>query len=105
MNRFLAPVCTYDPLRLVFPRYDVWRLAISLVLTARQNNLRKVDTAAQQDIVLAFADAYLSTVVGYERKEGGRTFTKANTSGPLKAFLKQLTKSEDTTRENMLEKL
>jgi hypothetical protein len=64
-----------------------------------------VDTGVQRDIVLQLADSYLSTVVAYERSEGGRTFTKDKTSGPLRDFLKILIKSKDTTREAMLQKL
>eukprot|EP00243_Klebsormidium_subtile_P001835 TRINITY_DN13436_c0_g2_i1.p1 TRINITY_DN13436_c0_g2~~TRINITY_DN13436_c0_g2_i1.p1 ORF type:complete len:500 (-),score=182.61 TRINITY_DN13436_c0_g2_i1:604-1938(-) len=86
-------------------QYDVWRLAISLVLTARQNKIPAVDAAAERDIVLAFGDAYLNTVAAHEHHGGGRTFTEANTDGPLKAFLEALSTSKDTSRKGMLKKM
>lgn len=66
---------------------DVWRLATSLVLIARQNG---VFSAPEQDaIVDAFSEAYLDTMDSYVGNDGEltRKFLASNTYGLLDEFL------------------
>eukprot|EP00897_Mesotaenium_endlicherianum_P006429 jgi/Mesen1/5814/ME000296S05103 len=77
-------------------QYDMWRLAISIVLCAQRNG--HLDLAAQERVVAAFARAYLDRVVSYKRTEGGRTFTDENTRGKLRDFLAAVEKRESAAK-------
>jgi uncharacterized protein (DUF2252 family) len=82
-------------------QYDVWRMAVSLVLVARQN---KISASKQGDAVDAFSRAYLHTMISYAgNNKALRTyFTKDNTCKTLSKFLKDVEKED--TRKEMLKK-
>lgn len=76
-------------------------MAISIALVARDNDL---NANKQDEVVSAFADAYLETLRSYaDNEKATRTyFTKDNTCDRLKKFLKDVEK--DNTRNEMLKK-
>lgn len=83
-------------------QYDLWRMAISIVLDGRENkNLDEKDIAKA---VKEFAKSYLATITHYTPDEDNREihFTKDNTSGMLQEFLEKVEKKE--SRQKMLEK-
>jgi uncharacterized protein (DUF2252 family) len=66
---------------------DVWRMAVSLVLVARENG---VFNSADQDVILdAFSEAYLDTMADFAGNSGETTkkFRASNTYGLLNNFL------------------
>ena len=72
---------------------DVWRMAISLVLAARENG---VFTASDQAaLVDAFSEAYLDTMAGFAGNSGETTkkFRASNTYGLLDDFLSEVASS------------
>lgn len=80
---------------------DLWRLAVSLVLVARQNGLAEQAMAA---VLEGFAGAYLEAMLGYAGNDrANRTcFTKRNTCELLSAFLEQV--ERENTRKKMLKR-
>ena len=83
-------------------QYDLWRLAISLVLDCRNH-----DNFQAKDIrkaVKKLGKAYLKTILSDRHNPATKEihFTQDNTTGELKKFLKKVAKKE--TRHKMLEK-
>ena len=82
-------------------QYDVWRMAASLVLVARQNEIADDEQGTAVD---AFTNAYLQTLLSYEGNDTATKtyFTKDNTCKILSKFLKDVEKEK--TRKDMLKK-
>lgn len=80
---------------------DLWRMATSIVLVARQQDLSKSES---EDVVDAFTEAYLDAIASYEGndKELKVEFTAANTDEPLKEFLEKT--REKKSRKKLLKK-
>ncbi len=81
---------------------DVWRLAISLVLVARENG---VFSGADQDVIVdAFSEAYLDTMANFAGNSGETTkkFRASNTYGLLNDFLDGVAANE--SRVKLLDK-
>ena len=53
-------------------QYDVWRMAISVVLTASSNGGECATEGVLKAAVQAFARSYLRSVLGYKHEEGGQ---------------------------------
>jgi len=74
-------------------QYDLWRMAVSLVLIARQNG----DLSARQQgkVIDAFVESYLYTLKAYRNKKRADKiyFTQKNTAGKLHDFLKSVEKT------------
>lgn len=89
----------FDEASLADYQYDVWRLAVSLVLVARQNDLSSEDEKA---IVDGFSESYLGSLDGYRENdnETKTEFTKANTNPRLSELLEKV--EEKRTRETLL---
>eukprot|EP00850_Spirogloea_muscicola_P006511 SM000031S11520 [mRNA] locus=s31:123883:126908:+ [translate_table: standard] len=68
-------------------QYDLWRLAVSIVLCARENGDPDVGEEELERVVTACAQSYLSTLVTYERTPEGRVFDAKRTHGKLKQML------------------
>eukprot|EP00850_Spirogloea_muscicola_P020102 SM000207S06177 [mRNA] locus=s207:84882:87502:+ [translate_table: standard] len=68
-------------------QYDLWRLAVSIVLCARENGDPDVGEEELERIVTACAQSYLSTLVTYERTPEGRVFDAKRTRSKLKQML------------------
>lgn len=83
-------------------QYDVWRMATSLVLIARENG--GFNQNEQEDIVDAFSEAYLDAMADYRGNDDeiGLTFTAQNTYGKLDDFLENT--ENDNSRREMLDK-
>ncbi len=84
-------------------QYDLWRLAVSIVLIARANG--DLSRKQQERVVGAFAQSYLDTInsfVGKEAEHRTYYFDPKNTYGPLARFLKGVKK--DKGRKKMLKK-
>ncbi len=85
-------------------QYDVWRIATSLILIARENGkLKKTD---EEDLVLTFAKSYLKQLdkLRGSDKEEKIAYTILNTSSPLKDFMKEVNRGNTEARQEMLEK-
>ncbi|EDV25147.1 uncharacterized protein TRIADDRAFT_56771 [Trichoplax adhaerens] len=83
-------------------QYDIWRMAVSLVLVARQNSgfsQSKVNT-----ILDAFSENYLDTMKNYRgnNQEVDKIYTRSNTYGRLDNFLADVENKE--SRVKMLDK-
>ncbi|AFZ43210.1 Protein of unknown function DUF2252 [Halothece sp. PCC 7418] len=83
-------------------QYDLWRLVISLVLDCRENghfHSKKITKAVKK-----LGKAYMATILNDRHNPAIKEihFTKENTDGKLKKFLKKVQKKE--TRHKMLEK-
>ncbi len=93
----------FDEVVIADYQYDVWRMAISLVLLADEQPAGTFSSGQIDDILDTFAESYLDTVAGYRgnRDEVGRTFTAANTYGPLDNFLRDVKERE--SRREMLD--
>ncbi|MFY0565558.1 DUF2252 domain-containing protein [Archangium lansingense] len=81
---------------------DVWRMAVSLVLVARENG---VFSTADQDVLLdAFSESYLDTLADFAGNSGETTrkFRASNTYGLLNDFLDDVTASN--SRVELLDK-
>ncbi|MBM7117936.1 DUF2252 domain-containing protein [Archangium primigenium] len=80
---------------------DVWRLATSLLLAAREAGT--FSTADQEVLVDAFSKAYLDTMKGYAGNNGETTrkFRASNTYGLLNDFLDDV--SAKNTRAKLLD--
>ena len=83
-------------------QYDVWRMAISIVIVARLNG--DLSAKAQGKVVDAFAQSYLDTMADYRGNDlATKTiFNADNLSGQLKQFLKEV--KIDDSRVKMLNK-
>ncbi|GAB6042391.1 DUF2252 domain-containing protein [Endothiovibrio diazotrophicus] len=83
-------------------QYDVWRMAVSLVLIARENN--NLSSSEQQAMVDAFSEHYLDTLadVHGNNDELDAIYTKDNTYGRLDDFLDDVESGE--SRRKMLDK-
>jgi uncharacterized protein (DUF2252 family) len=73
-------------------QYDVWRMAISIVLIMRENNKNGVvslSTSEQKDVIDEFSETYLDAMRDYRGNsdEVSQIFTKHNTYGRLDNFL------------------
>jgi uncharacterized protein (DUF2252 family) len=80
---------------------DVWRMAVSLVLVARQNGFNDTDAATFVD---SFTEHYLDGVEAFvgTSAETTKAFTVSNTYGQLDDFLSDTTSSD--SRVKMLDK-
>eukprot|EP00271_Cylindrocystis_brebissonii_P012842 TRINITY_DN32353_c0_g1_i1.p1 TRINITY_DN32353_c0_g1~~TRINITY_DN32353_c0_g1_i1.p1 ORF type:complete len:500 (+),score=101.15 TRINITY_DN32353_c0_g1_i1:471-1970(+) len=92
-------------------QYDVWRLAISIVLLAKANGGQGLDESAQKAAVQAFARRYVRTVIGYRHIEEGDgaarlttllSYTAGNIKGRLVRFLAIV--EREYSRRKMLKK-
>lgn len=84
-------------------QYDLWRMAVSLVLVARQND--DLSTSQMEKVVDAFSQTYLDTLTLYrkEKKDASKTyFTQEETYGKLNRFLESV--KDEYTRKEMLKK-
>lgn len=83
-------------------QYDVWRMAVSLVLVARENG--NLSREQREDAIDAFTESYLDTLASYRdnNEETVVYFTKDNTYGRLDDFLKEVEGDEDYGRAAML---
>lgn len=83
-------------------QYDLWRMAISLVLIARENG--DLDRQQQEKMLDAFSEAYLDAMASYHHndQEQKLTFTESNTYGKLNDFLHKTKK--DNSRAKLLDK-
>ena len=83
-------------------QYDLWRMAVSIVLVARQNN----DLSASQleKVVDVFSHTYVDTLNSYRKKNDAKKiyFTKQNTYGNLDRFLKSV--GQEYSRKGMLDR-
>lgn len=81
---------------------DLWRMATSLVLVARQNG--GFSAAEEATLTDAFTDGYLDALSSYagSDSERTRTFTADNTNGLLDDFLKDV--AADRSRKKLLDK-
>ncbi len=81
---------------------DVWRMAISLVLAARENGL--FTRAEQESFVDAFSESYLDTLDAYvgNSDESTRKFLASNTYGRLNNFLVDV--EDSNSRVELLDK-
>ncbi|ACK70348.1 conserved hypothetical protein [Gloeothece citriformis PCC 7424] len=81
-------------------QYDIWRMATSIVLVARDNQLSPKD---QETLVDAFTESYLDTLAAYRGNDDELKtyFTQNNTEGEIKKILK---KAKELTRQDLLDK-
>ncbi len=82
-------------------QYDVWRMAVSLVLVARENGL---SGSEQQTVVDAFTENYLDTIAAVHGNDDelNTSFTASNTYGLLDNFLDDV--EQNDSRNKMLDK-
>lgn len=81
-------------------QYDVWRLAISLVLDARENvGLSRKGT---RKALVALLESYHDELAGHARGETPGAVTLDTAKGPLKPFMQKV--AEKRGRAQMLEK-
>lgn len=88
-------------------QYDVWRMAVSLVLAMRENNDAGVSSLSQNDqaaVIDAFSEHYLDTIASYRGNdhELHKVFSKENTYGKLNDFLRDV--ESKNSRQKMLDK-
>ena len=83
-------------------QYDVWRMAISIVLVARLND--DLSKKQQKEVVDTFSDSYREALDDYRGndKANNTFFSKKNTYGQLDDFLKKVQKED--SRVKMLDK-
>lgn len=96
----------YDEAVIADYQYDLWRMAISIVLDARQDKHSKLSDQDQEEVIDAFASSYLDQLRFYVENSGEDTiiFDASNTDGPdgpLATFLKDLKK--ESSRAKMLD--
>lgn len=101
-NRIVYDLNDFDEAVIADYQYDLWRMAISLVLVARQ--LKKFKTQEIAEFIAAFAGSYLAAIARCHHDQGDveLEFTAANTYGKLDDFLKDVEKNE--SRQKMLSK-
>ena len=100
-------------------QYDVWRMAISVVLTASSNGGECATEGVLKAAVQAFARRYLRSVLGYKQEEAGErpkgavegqaprlsmllAYTGGNIKGRLVRFLAIV--EREYSRKKMLKK-
>jgi len=83
-------------------QYDLWRLAVSLVLDIRANG--RFDASECSDALTELAEAYLAVVTDYQDNDLDEEvhFTRKTADKPLKKFLKKVESKKG--RGEMLEK-
>lgn len=85
-------------------QYDLWRMAISIVLVMNQN--KQLSLLAKQRVINAFSSSYLNSLYEYRdisnSSIGKMYFTESNTTGLLKAFLQKTKQSN--SYDKMLKK-
>ena len=83
-------------------QYDLWRMAVSIVLVARQNG--DLSMGQLEKAIDTFSQSYLDTLNDYRKKKKKKVrtlyFTKDNTYGKLGRFLKSVERAY--SREGML---
>lgn len=91
----------YDEAVIADYQYDLWRMAVSIVLVGRVHELTKDEQAGACD---SFAASYLLTLSKYARAggEAEAVFDQNNTDGVLRNFLKKVQK--ENSRDAMLKK-
>lgn len=92
-------------------QYDIWRMATSLLLIARENcpsKKKDKDLVAkfEKDLVVKFANAYLEQIDKICRnvKEKKVIYTARQTDAPLKCFMKEVKRKKAAARLKMLDK-
>ena len=82
-------------------QYDLWRLAISVVLVAREHGCDDDKTAQFINIL---TESYLDTLGSYCDNDDDEDFinSEENTRGPIREFLREVTKKN--SRKEMVEK-
>ncbi len=83
-------------------QYDLWRLAVSLVLIARENG--DLSHSSQEKVIDDLAETYLETLARFvgNRKADETCYTSGNTGKPLKKFLAKVEKKK--SRGKLLQK-
>jgi len=83
-------------------QFDIWRMAISLLLVSRQNG--GFGQAQQAEIVSAFSEAYLDAMADFKGNDGEGRYaaTANNTDNPIAAFLARVERKK--TRKKLLRK-
>ncbi len=84
-------------------QYDLWRMAVSLVLVAWQND--DLSTSQLGKVIDSFSQTYLNTLTSYRKKKndpGEIYFTKDNIYSKLNRFLESV--GDRYTRKGMLKK-
>lgn len=84
-------------------QYDLWRMAVSLVLVARQND--DLSTSQLAKVIDSFSQTYRDTLTSYRKKKNDPSkvsFSRDETYGKLKRFLKSV--EDEYTRKDMLKK-
>lgn len=101
-GRVVYDINDFDESVIADYQYDLWRMAVSIVLVAGQND--DLSSAEQGDVVDAFAASHVDTLGSYlgNRDERDTVFTKENTTGRLDNFLEEL--EEECSRARMLKK-
>lgn len=79
-------------------QYDLWRLAVSLVLIARENG--DLSAGAQENVLDALASSYLRTLTKFidNHKAHKTAYTRENTYGRLHKFLKEVEKKQSRVK-------
>lgn len=84
-------------------RFDVYRMATSLILILRENGKSK--RKLERKLVKTFAKSYLKGVYGQRKPSKSPTvFTSKNVKSPLKDFMKMVDKDNTEARKAMLDK-
>ena len=94
----------YDEAVIADYQYDLWRMAVSIVLVARQDENAKLSDKDQAAVIDAFASSYLDQLRFYVKKDGSEdtmVFDASNTGSPLVEFLKDPKKR--SSRAKMLD--
>lgn len=79
-------------------QWDVWRMAISVALTAEENG--RFSPADIEALVDAFSESYLDTMADHANDDDERStsFTSDSTEGPLRDFLEQVERARSRAR-------
>jgi uncharacterized protein (DUF2252 family) len=84
-------------------QYDLWRMAVSIVLVARRHD--DLSSKQQEDVVDRFTESYLDQLASYADDEEDReyrvVFDRDHTYGRLDNFLEEV--EEESSRRKMLE--
>jgi uncharacterized protein (DUF2252 family) len=85
-------------------QYDVWRMATSLILIARENGKSK--KSDEKDLVWTFAQSYLKHLYRLCKnvQEKKVVYTTNQTISPLKDFMKEIDRKKAEARLKMLDK-
>jgi len=83
-------------------QYDLWRMAVSIVLVAHQND--DLSISQQEKVLDSFSQSYLDTMksIGKSKKNDWGYTTRHSTYGKLKRFLVSV--EEGYSREGMLDR-